>query len=98
MQKIMSIRINTEDAEFIKKTSKEEKQEKAKTVRELIEKGRLYLAIEQYREGRISIEKAAEKANKNLSEMLDLLAEFGVKNPMTKQQYLEGLKNVEEIF
>ena len=30
--------------------------------------------------------------------MLDLLAEFGVKNPMTKQQYLEGLKNVEEIF
>ena len=56
------------------------------------------MAIEQYREGRISIEKAAEKANKNLSEMLDLLAEFGVKNPMTKQQYLEGLKNIEEIF
>lgn len=33
MQKIMSIRINAEDAEFIKKTSKEEKQEKAKTVK-----------------------------------------------------------------
>ena len=59
---------------------------------------KLSLAIEQYRKGKISLGKAAERANKSISEMMDILAELGIKNPMTKQQYLQGLKNLDSVW
>lgn len=72
--------------------------EKAKLLREIVKKGRLQLAIEQYKNGKISLGKAAEKAGIALTEMIDILAELGIKNPMTKEQYLQGLKNIEKIW
>lgn len=98
MQRVISIRLDKEDLDFVEKTSKEERTEKAKILREMIEKGRLYLAIDQYRKGKISLGKAAEKANKSISEMIDILAELGIKSPMTKQQYLQGLKNLDSAW
>jgi len=98
MQRVISIRLDDKDLEFVKKSAKERKVEKAKILREVIEKGRLYLAIEQYRQGKISLGKAAEIANRSIGEFIDLLAELGVKNPMTKQQYLQGLKNLGKIW
>ena len=98
MQKILSMRIDEDDLEFVELEAKEEKADKAKIIRELIEKGRLQVSIEQYSKGKISIGKAAEKAGITISEMMDKLAELGIQNPMTKEQYLQGLKNAEEML
>ena len=46
----------------------------------------------------ISLGKAAEKSGLTISEIIDKLAELGIKNPMTKEQYLQGLKNLEKIW
>ena len=98
MQKILSMRIDEDDLEFVKLEAKEEKADKAKIIRELIEKGRLQVSIEQYSKGKISLGKAAEKAGITIREMMDKLAELGIQNPMTKEQYLQGLKNAEEML
>jgi len=98
MQKILSMRIDEDDLEFVKLEAKEEKADKAKIIRELIEKGMLQVSIEQYSKGKISLGKAAEKAGITISEMMDKLAELGIQNPMTKEQYLQGLKNAEEML
>ena len=98
MDKVLSVRLAKDDFDFIIEEAKEEKIDKAKVFRELVEKGRLQKAIEEYRKGKISIGKAAGKAGITLSEMMDKLAELGIKNKMTKEQYLEGLKNIEEIW
>lgn len=98
MQKVLSMRLDKEDLDFVSLEAEEEKSDKATVIRKLLEKGRLHLAMEQYRRGKISIGKAAQKAGITISEMMDKLAEFGVKSPVTKEQYLHGLKAAEKIF
>jgi predicted HTH domain antitoxin len=98
MQKVLSVRLEKEDFDFIVEEAKEEKVDKAKVFRELVERGRLQKAIEEYKNKKISIGKAAEKAGITLSEMIDKLAELGIKNTMTKEQYLQGIKNLEEVW
>ncbi len=98
MQKVLSVRIEEDDLAFIKKESKEENLDKAKILREIVKKGRLQIAIEQYKSGKISLGKASEKSGLTISEIIDKLAELGIKNPMTKEQYFQGLKNLEKIW
>ena len=98
MQKVLSIRIDKEDLDFVSLEALEEKADKTSIIRKLLGKGRLHLAMEQYRRGKISIGKAAQKAGLTISEMMDKLTEFGVKSPVTKEQYLQGLKIAEKIF
>ncbi len=57
-----------------------------------MEKDSIQTAIEQHRAGKISIGKAAQKAGVTISEMMDKLAEFGIENKMTKEQYQQGIK------
>lgn len=98
MQKVLSMRIDKEDLDFVSLEAEEEKSDKTTVIRKLLGKGRLHLAMEQYRRGKISIGKAAQKAGLTISEMMDKLAEFGVKSPVTKEQYLLGLKNAEQML
>lgn len=98
MQRILSVRLEKEDLAFVEAEAKEEKVDKAKVMRALVEKGRLQIAVEQYKDGKISIGKAAEKAGLTISEMMDRLAELGIKNKMTKEQYLQGIKNLEKVW
>lgn len=98
MQKVLSVRLEKDDLDFLKSEAKEEKVEKAKVLRELVGKGRLQLAIEQYKQGRISIGRAAEKAGITISEMMDKLAELRVPSKITLEQHLQGLKNLEEVL
>ncbi len=98
MQKILSVRLEEDDLDFVRAEAKEERVEKAKVIRELVEKGRLQMAIEQYKDGKISIGKAAEKAGITISEMMDKLAELGIKNRMTREHFLQGMKNLEKVW
>lgn len=59
---------------------------------------RLEKAIAQYKQGKISMGKAAEKAGITISEMMDKLAELGVPSKVTLEQHLQGLKNLESVL
>jgi predicted HTH domain antitoxin len=59
---------------------------------------RLLLALEQYRERRASLSKAAEVAGVSLSEMVDLLAEHGIPADLRVEDYREGLRTLREIW
>ncbi|MBS3051554.1 MAG: UPF0175 family protein [Candidatus Aenigmarchaeota archaeon] len=98
MQRTLSIRMDEDNYEFVKKMAKENKEEISKSVRELVDMGRLMYAVESYRKGKASIGKASEMAGISISEMMDRLSDFGVKSNLTKEDYLEGLKNLRKIW
>ncbi|MBI4043561.1 MAG: UPF0175 family protein [Candidatus Diapherotrites archaeon] len=98
MQKVLSMRIDKEDLDFVNLEAVEKKADRTTVIRDLIGKGRVHLAMEQYRCGKVSIGKSAQKAGLTISEMMDKLAEFGVKSPVTKEQYLHGLKNAKKLL
>ena len=56
------------------------------------------MAVEEYKKGKISIGKAAKEAGVSLWEMMYILKELGVKSNITKEDYLQGLKNLEKIL
>ena len=78
MQKTLSIRMDQENYEFVRKIAKESKEDVSKAVREMVDLGRLMFAIENYKKGKASIGRAAELAGVSISEMIELLSEFGV--------------------
>lgn len=92
MQNVMTVRLPDEDIDVIEKISKEEKIDKSTAIRELVELGRIYSSILKYQKGEISIGKCSEIAGINLSKMIDLLAELGIKSRLDVADYLEGRK------
>ena len=80
MTKTMSIRMDEENFDFLNKLSQEETGDVSKAVRELINKGRLMLAVERYKKNQASLGRAAELAGLTLGDMINTLAEFGVKS------------------
>ncbi len=88
------MRIDKEDYEFVKKMATENKEEVSKAIRQLVNRGRLVYAIDSYKKGNASLGKTAELAGVTISELMDLLVEFGVKSNITYEDYLEGLKNL----
>ena len=54
--------------------------------------------LKNYSEGKISLGKASEIAGISISEMIDLLAKFGIKSSITYEDYLEGQKNAEKML
>ena len=98
MTRTMSIRMDEGNFDFLNKLSKEETGDVSKAARELINKGRLMLAVERYRKHQVSLGRAAEIAGLNLSEMINTLAEYGVKSNLDKEDYLQGLQNVKNAW
>ncbi len=52
------------------------------------------MAIENYKNGKVSIGKAAELAGTSISEMIVILSRFGIKSNLDFDDYLEGLDNI----
>ncbi len=98
MENVMTIRLPKEDLDTIEQISKQEKIDKSTAVRELVEKGRVYLAITGYADGKLSIGKAAEIAGIAISEMMDLLANLGIKSKLDIDDYMQGKKVAAELF
>ena len=98
MQSVMTVRLPEKDVKMVEQISFEEKTDKSKTIRELFDLGRIYFAILKYKEGKVSIGKAAKIADLSISEMMDLLANLGIKSSLDVMDYKEGLKNLKEIF
>ena len=70
----------------------------SKKVRQLVDLGRVMLAIEEYKKSEASIEKAARIAGVSISEMMDALSEYGVDANGEYEDYLKGLKSLKKIW
>lgn len=97
MNNVITVRLPEKDVKTIEKIAIRIAKDKSTTIRELVEQGRIYFAIIEYREGKISLGKAAEIAGLSISEMIDLLAKLGIPSAMEVEDYLEGEKIAEEI-
>ncbi len=96
--KNLSIRINENDYRSLVSLAKEEKGDVSKTVRELVELGRMMLAIEKYKSGEASIEKSARIAGVSLSQMLDIMKEHGVTANLEEEDYLKSLETARKVW
>lgn len=98
MQKTLSVRMDQENYEFVRIIAKENKEDISKAVREMVDLGRLMFAIESYKKGKASIGKAAELAGVSISEMINLLSEFGIESNLEHEDYLKGLENLRKVW
>ncbi|MBI2110618.1 UPF0175 family protein [Candidatus Woesearchaeota archaeon] len=97
MEQITSFRLEKSDLDFLNDFSRERNESKGKALRELIENGRILIAVKMYKDEKISIGKAAEIAGVCLSDMIDLLSEFGIKSNLTLEDFKESLKNTKKL-
>ncbi len=100
MGKVISVRINKNLEEIVRRYSKEKKKDtdQSEIIRDLINNGSVYLAIKGYATGNYSIGKAAYLANLPLSEFMDLIMELGIKSKISKEDLLEGYENLKKLF
>ena len=56
----------------------------------------MLLAVHQYREQVVSLERAARVAGLPLSQFMDVLSQLGVDNPLSLTDYLEGLEHLRQ--
>ena len=64
----------------------------------ILTRGQVLLAVEEYKKGDVSLGKAAQVAGLSVGQMMTLLAEFGVKSRIEKDDYREGLKNLAKAW
>ena len=98
MTKTMSIRMDRDNFEFLNEISKEERSDLSKAVRDLVSRGRIFLAVERYKKGEASLGRAAELAGLPVGQMMTILTEFGVESRIEKEDYLQGLQNLAKAW
>jgi predicted HTH domain antitoxin len=98
MSKTMSIRMDRDNYQFLREITKEERSDLSKAVRDLVTRGRVMLAVERYKKGEASLGKAAELAGLPLGQMMTILTEFGVESRLEKEDYLQGLRNLQKVW
>jgi predicted HTH domain antitoxin len=90
--------MDRDNYEFLSEFTREERTDLSKTVRELVTRGRVLLAIEKYRSGEASLGRAAELAGLPLGQMMTVLADFGVESRIEKEDYLQGLQDLRKAL
>jgi len=94
--KMLSIRITDDYYNFLSSLAKAEQADVSKKVRELVDLGRVMLAIDKYKKSEVSLEKASRIAGVSISKMMDVFSEYGVQSNLEYDDYLKGLKNLEK--
>ena len=94
----MSIRMDRDNYEFLAEISKEERSDLSKTVRDLVTRGRILLAVERYKKGEASLGKAAELAGLPVGQMMTVLTEFGVESRIEDAEYLQSLHHLAKVW
>jgi len=97
MTKTMSIRMDADNYEFLRRMTKEEDSDLSKAVRDLVARGRVLLAVEKYKKGEVSLGKAAELSGLPVGQIMMVLEEFGVQNRIEEEDYLQSLRNVKVL-
>ena len=97
-QKTLSIRVDADDYTFLSGLTETENVNISETVRDLLKKGRLMLAIEQYRAGMASLGRAAELAGMSISETIDLFVMYGIPVNLDVDDYRQSLENARKAW
>jgi len=98
MSKTMSVRMDSENYDFLQEITKEEGSDLSKAVRDMVTRGRVLFAVERYKKGVASLGRAAELAGVPLGQMMTILTEFGVESRLEKEDYLQGLHNLKKVW
>ena len=102
MLKQISMRIPKEVYDSAVKLSRLEKQEKSFILRHAIKKGlekiKKDVAVALYRDKKLSISGAAQLAEIDVGDMMDLLIKNGIKSELTIEELKEDLKIAERII
>ncbi len=96
--KTLSIRMNEEYYRTLRTIAKEEKGDISTTVRELVELGRVMLAMKKYKNSGASLEKAARIAGVCVMEMIDILKEHDVEANLEYEDYLDSLQSLKKVW
>lgn len=92
----LGARLEKNIVRMIEETAKEERVDKTKALKELIQIGRkqflLNKQLEEYRKGKCSIDKAAEKAGITVAEMMQEASNAGIKSTESLEEYRRGLE------
>ncbi|MCR4291584.1 MAG: UPF0175 family protein [Candidatus Kuenenia sp.] len=96
--KTLSIRIGDTDYKFLFSLAKEENEDVSKKIRELVDLGRVMLAIEKYKKSEASIEKAAHIAGVSIAKMMDILKEYKIEANLEYEDYLKSLKTLRKVW
>lgn len=95
---VITLRLKDKELGFIKKISMKSNSDRSYAARILIDNGWMYYILKEYKEGKISTGRAAEELEISISELIDLLADLGIKSPINYEDYLEGEKYAKELF
>ena len=98
MARTMSVRMDEENYDFLHRLSKEEKADLSTAVRELVDKGRIMMAVERYGEGRASLGRAAELAGVRLGDMIEILSRYGIRSNLEQEDYRRGLEHLRKLW
>ena len=94
--KYFGVRIEEQFYNIIDKVAQEDDLDKTSAIKMLIKEGwnelRLKKALEKYREGLVSVDKAAEIAGLTISEMMREIAYHGIKSEETLEEYRKGIQ------
>jgi len=90
--------MDSENYDFLQEITKEEGSDLSKAVRDMVTRGRVLFAVERYKKGVASLGRAAELAGVPLGQMMTILTEFGVESRLEKEDYLQGLKNLQKAW
>jgi predicted HTH domain antitoxin len=98
MLNVISIRINRHLEQLIELHAREARLDQSDIVRDLINKGGIFVAIKGYAEGKYSVEKAASLASIPLSEFMDLLMSLGIKSKTDVDDMLDGAAYLDAVL
>jgi predicted HTH domain antitoxin len=98
VSKTMSVRMDRENYDFLHEITKEQGSDLSKAVRDMVTRGRILLAVERYKKGEASLGRAAELAGAPVGQMMTILVEFGVESRLEKEDYLQGLQNLQKLW
>jgi predicted HTH domain antitoxin len=90
--------MDRENYEFLTGMTREERSDLSKSVRELVTRGRMLLAVEKYKRGEASLGRAAEVAGVPVGQMMTLLAEFGVRSRIEQEDYRQSLAHLAKVW
>ena len=83
--------MDRENFEFLNELTKEQRSDLSKSVRDMVTRGRVLLAVERYKKGEASLGRAAELAGIPLGRMMTILTDFGVESRIEDEDYRQGL-------
>lgn len=93
--RFLGARMEEEIYEIVDKVSKEEKIDKTSAIKILVQEGwkelRLKKALNYYRDGLISVDKAAKISGITINEMMKEIASSGIKSEETIEEYKKGI-------